>query len=109
MSLTFSLLQGVCIAYLFHRNVYPDRSMALYQSAIAIQEFVQFLLWAFVFNDEDHPLLSQENTDLRTDEFLHSPGLCSWLNRALTYVLMIVVNFIPCVICVFYICGSVGV
>ena len=103
VSLAFSLLQITCIAYIVRRNALLDRWLALYQLPIATQEFVQFLLWAFVFNDDD--LI---NKDYRPDDFIGS-DLCTSLNRVLTYVLFFVVNRIPIIMCIIYVYVSVGV
>ena len=92
VSLTFSLFQWICIAYMLHRNAIIDRWMSLYQAIIATQEFAQFLLWAFVFG--------AGNRIETVDE-------CSTLNQALSYILLIVVEAMPWILCLIFIQASV--
>lgn len=72
-----------------------DRFFVLYQFPIATQEFIQFLLWAFVLTDDD-----LVNNGVPQD--------CSSLNRTLNYILMIVVNCVPFGLYTIMLCGSVG-
>lgn len=92
ISLTFSLFQWICIAYMLYRNAMIDRWMSLYQSIIATQEFAQFLLWAFVFGAGNR---------------IETVDQCSILNQALSYILLIVVEAMPWILCLIFIRASV--
>eukprot|EP01084_Bolivina_argentea_P252816 424482_1 len=73
VSLTFALIQWICIAYLIYRNKLLDKWCAAMQSFIATQETLQFCLWAW-------------GIDNTTSKYS-----CSTSNTVFSYLLMFVV------------------
>eukprot|EP01083_Nonionella_stella_P219406 785984_1 len=77
VSLTFSMLEFVAIAYLAYRNKYIDKYWIMFLTPIAIQEFMQFVTWKWGID---------ENTTV---------DHCNQVNFISSRITLIFVNAIP--------------
>ena len=81
VSLIFSVMDLLCILYLYHRNWFNDRWICYVGISIFMQEFSQFFLWFFVLNEDN-----------ATYESLTS---CSSSNQMLSGLTFLFVRLIP--------------
>lgn len=86
VSLSFSLFEFLCIWLLYRRNKFLDRNLATLQIPVAVQEFIQFVIWSVAVDDNN-------NND----------GTCSALNKSLTYIQLFVIMSIPVYYSYFYV------